>query len=461
MKPSAVVLPLSRVPVRLVATAVTLAVSLAAGVLIHWVVAVALLALGLVIIHRPLDLFLTCVLITAASTFVNNEGGHLTRDLSLVTLMCLYGLFCLQVYAATGRWTMPRSQLTIAVLGFGATTAVAVAIGVAAHNSLKFLGLELFPMLAFFTALVVGGLRAQKQDLRMALLVLVAVGLAHVGLGIDAYVVNRVRTGGISFTLLPGLVALVVLNLALRSHDRRTWLMATGLLGLLLFHQVISFTRGYWLGLMAGIPFSCALYGRSGRGAGRRWARVGKLVFASILMVMVGVIVFGLWFGWSDILAIVARRFVSSLVLSGSDDSASNIARLVEYGESFRYIAAAPWLGHGLGFTLLVRQPMYGITTTQWYVHESYLHMWLKEGLVGLIALIGLLFAGLRLGIRGAMALDDEAAAWSAAAASCTVYVIVHAFTNMTFGVVNGNFLIALLWGIALSLSRTRPASLA
>src|SRR5436190_12738561 len=100
---------------RLVATVTLLVASLASGVLVHWAVAAVLLIAGLGIIHRPLDLFLTCVLIAGAATFVDNEGGHLPRDLSLVMVMTLYGLFCLQLHAATGRWSLPVSGLTIAL----------------------------------------------------------------------------------------------------------------------------------------------------------------------------------------------------------------------------------------------------------------------------------------------------------------------------------------------------------
>ena len=456
MSSASIALPRSRPPARLAATVAVLAFSLAAGVLLSWWIACALLALGLAVIARPFDPFLAMVLVAGVATFVNNEGGHLTRDLSIVTLLVAYALACVVASCFTRRWRIPESGLTVMLLLLAATTGIALVHGLAAQNSLKFIGLELFPILALCSALLVGGLRVTRSDLRLALAVFVLVALVHVWLGVHSYIENRVRTGGLVFTHVPGIVALVVLNLALYGESRRATMPVALLLCLCLLHQLISFTRGLWLGLIVSIPFSCLLYVRHGPGVGARWAKVGRTFGVGAVLTTLCAAALGHWFGWSDFASLVWTRLTSSFGTHAGAENVSNIARLIEYRAAFRYIAAAPWLGHGLGFTMLVWQPVYGITTAQWFMHQSYLLIWLKQGIPGLLALIAVLFTAWRLGTRGALRLSGEEAGWSAAAAACTLSLAVMALTNMTFNSVNGNFLLALLWGVALSGSEPR-----
>lgn len=445
--------PPRRVPLRQGATVAVLAVSLAAGLLIHWGVAVMLLVLGLAILHQPFDLLFACVLIAITTPFANYDGGQLTRELGAVTLLILYALACLAIGVRLGRWHWPRSGLTPALALLGVTTALSVVNGLLARHSLRFLGLELLPNLGFFIAPMLGGVATTSRGRQVALSLLVVAALADVLLGFQAYAVNHQRIGGVYFTDNPGLVALILLNLALRTEDRRArWGMLI-LMGAMILHQVISFTRGYWFGLVAGVMLSFVMYGGRSR---ERWGRIARLSAGGALVSLASLVTFGSWFGYGDIFVMIGQRLASSFSVGGSEGTISNFARVVEYTAALRSIAASPWFGHGLGFELLVRQPIYGIITSQWYLHQSYLLMWLNQGVFGLIALVWLLFAGVRLGVAGARTLPAEEAGWNAAAASCTLSVAVIALTNFVFATVTTNFVIALLWGIALSTSAHR-----
>ena len=77
------------------------------------------------------------------------------------------------------------------------------------------------------------------------------------------------RTAGVFFTPVPGIIAMLPLNHALRSRNPTTafaWTLASLVLFL---HQFLSFTRGYWLGCMAGILASLLIYLIGRRASGR------------------------------------------------------------------------------------------------------------------------------------------------------------------------------------------------
>jgi len=447
--------PLARpgTPIRLMAVLVVLALAVAMLTLSNWIIAVAVLLLGLGAIARPMEPFPGLVLVAAAATFVNDEGGHLTRELSAVTAMLIYALVALAAAAAAGTWRLPRTKLTLALGFLAITTAMAAVLGLALGNSVRFLGLELMPMLALYFALLVGGIRVSERDVKLALVLFVVVGLAHFGLGIYSYAINKVRTGGIFFTPVTGMMALLTLSLALFAKGARPrgWMIL--LTCLFLVHQLISFARGYWFGLLAALPYLFVVYIRRGEGMRTRIKKVGFALAWVALLVGVGVVVLSVWFGWTDIASLLLTRVASSVGTEASSQTASNIERLVEYRASLRSIASSPLVGHGLGYTLQIHQPIFNVITTQWFVHQTYLWLLLKEGVLGLTAYLLVLVAAVRAGTIGALRSEGAVAGWCAASAACTIYLAGIGLTNFSLVQVNSTFLLGLLWGLSLSLT--------
>jgi O-antigen ligase len=234
-----------------------------------------------------------------------------------------------------------------------------------------------------------------------------------------------------------------------------------------LLHQLISLTRGYWMGLAAGFAVSCFFYGGRGPGARARWRQVFAIFGWLALLLGIGAVVTSSVFGWGDTAAIFGSRLVSSVGTEHNTESSSNFERILEWIASARKIAEAPWMGHGLGLTLHVRHPIYQVTSTQWYIHQLYLWIWLKEGLIGLISLVAVLVVAIRTGLWSARRLPPPEAAWGAAAAAATAYTAALGFTNYPMAMVNSTYIMVLMWGIALSLGgpahwhftwRARPA---
>ncbi len=339
------------------------------------------------------------------------------------------------------------------VLAFLAWTLFSAARGALAGHSLKFLFLELAALGATALAWVVGGLRMTPADLRPVRTILILGGLGHVALGGWSYAVNHIRAGGIWYMPLPGMFAVMALVFALHTTSRRTRLLWTVLLGLFLWHQTISFTRGYWLGLLGALPWTAAMYAGIGPGSGARWRRVVAVTATGFALLAVATIATALFNGWSDLGALIGTRFNSSFATKGESASASNMARILEIVTSLRLISHQPVLGYGLGLEIRSRQPLFHAITRQWFIHQTYVWLWLKEGLVGLALLLALLWHAVRRGVRGARTLEPEAAAWCLTAAGATIYLAIVNLTNYHIAIVNAPTLQALLWGISVALT--------
>jgi hypothetical protein len=438
---------------RLAWLAGTLALALAAGVLVGWPAAAALAGLGIWFVALPFMLVPALVLAAVAAGFVNYEGGHLTALLSGLSILLTYALMSLVVAATTRRWGLPASRFTTAVLLVQATTLVAAVHGILVGNSLRFLGLEMLPFLGMMTALALGGLRLDRRALRLPFALFAAAGVVQVGLGVYAYVLNRTRVGGVYFTPVPGFLAVLTFNLLLRSRSTLRTLGLTVLTSLFLLQQLMSLTRGYWMGLFVAFVYTGLFYTGRGEGVGRRWRTLlGRVGVMSGLLAAGAVVAAGV-LGWGDIGALLGTRLASSVGTTQSSETASNVVRMVEWLHVARDIAASPWLGYGLGYSFHVRFPFFDVVSSQWFAHEQYLLTWLKQGVFGLLALLYLLYQGARMATQGMRRLSDpEEVSWCAAAAGSTLYIAVLGLTNFPLAQVNPTFTLAFLWGVALAL---------
>lgn len=441
-----------------VAIALLGALALAVGVGAHPLLGAGVLAIGLGVLLRPLQVMPALVAAASAATFVNNEGGSLTRDLSIVVVLLAYAGLGLLLAFRHGRWSFPASGFSLALGACLASTALSGLHGVLAGAPPKFIALEFLPMGALAVAWMAGGLRLGDAQLRNATRVLIAVGLMHVALGLYSYVENKIRAGGVYFTPVPGLLALLLIHRLFHEDRPLRWrLLDVLFIGAFLLHQALSFTRGYWLGFLAALPLAVGLYVGRGPGAPARLVRALGLLGGLAAVAAVALVAASAFYGWDDVLALIAERFASSVGLRPSSQTASNIARLAEFSVGFREIAAAPWFGHGLGHVVHVRSPIYNVTTSQWYIHQQYILTTLKQGAVGLALFLFVLGMAVRMGARGALRGTGPTATWSAAAATATIHTAVVGLAHFPFAVMNVVVLLALFWGVALSRSGAAP----
>src|ERR1051326_2169485 len=107
-------------------------------------------------------------------------------------------------------------------------------------------------------------------------------------------------------------------------------------MGLFLLHQTISFSRGYWLGLMAAPPLTAVTDAGLGGWAAARWRRGGGIAVLAFSLAAATTVATSLAYGWSDLPQMLGTRFRSIGSMRNSSESASNMERLLEYAYSFR-----------------------------------------------------------------------------------------------------------------------------
>jgi hypothetical protein len=430
-----------------------LAIVLALFLAVHWVAAATVLAFALLQRARPLDFLASYLLVVAGGTFVDYTHGTLTLQLALLSLGIVFMLACYLVAFRQAALVLRRTPLTVWVLLYSGLTLVNFVRGLVAGNPPRYAGLELLAVFVLASCLLVANLTVRRTQVISMLVVLWLVGLGHMALGLDFFAHAHTRTGGIYFTAVSGLIAVLLFNFALRGTTRRErWLPMLALLPLIA-HQLLSFTRGYWLGLMAGVVWSVAAYGGRGVGAGARWARAGRMLVGLVLVSVAAGTLLSVAFDIPGIATGVWRRLSSSTGTQFTGETASNFVRLLEYDQVLRDIAATPWLGRGLGYFFVTRDPFFRALYQQWYVHQNYLLVWLKQGVPGLLLFVVTLVSAVMLGMRGRRLAEPWAAAWCAGTAAVTVQVMVIANMHYPLSEVNATSVLALLWGVTIALT--------
>jgi hypothetical protein len=430
-----------------------LAAVLTAGLMTNWIVAAGLLFVILVQVFAPLDVIAGYLLVTAEASFIRYEGGKLTVELAILTGAILVVLGFYVLARGSRSLTLVRTGLTVPLLAYSALSLANAVRGNLLGYVPKDVGIEFFPVIGLVGALLVANAFDARRHLKPAIWWLWVIGLGHSLVGFYVYSIVRSRTAGVAFMPVAGLVAMLPVNLALRAKHPLAVVGWTMLSLPLFLHQFLSFARGLWLGCLAGLLISFVLYARWGAGSGARWKRVGWILAIMVgagLLAAVGLAVF---FGQTELLGLAGSRFASITGTEYSPQTTSNVARLAEYATTLDLISRAPWFGYGLGFTFVHREPIGFKIISQWWVHQNYLLVWLKQGLVGLVVFIWMLWAATALGIRGMRkARSIEESAWLAASTAATFFMVVLSLSNYHFDLVNATFPLGMLWGGAMAM---------
>jgi len=279
--------------------------------------------------------------------------------------------------------------------------------------------------------------------------------VGHFCLGTYVYTVIKARAGGVYFEPVPGAIAMVLFNFALREPKvRRMWLWVL-LLAPALLHQFLSFTRGFWLAILVGFVFSTVVYIGRGDGMRLRMKRTATLLGAMGGSAVVGVVILAGALHIGSIGTMAANRFASSTGTKGLNEAASNVVRLVEYAHVLEDIIEQPWFGHGLGFKFVVREPLNNTLVEQWFTHENYLLVTLKQGLLGLAIWLWLLFSLIRTGLRGRNLPNVTEQSWCTGAAAFMVFCAAYSLVHFPLAEVNTTFPLALVLGAAMRMTAT------
>jgi O-antigen ligase len=428
-----------------------LAIVLTAFLAIHWAVALVILILLVIQRARPLDFHTSYLLAVSVGSFVNYGAGRLTFEMSILTVFLVFSLFC---YALSRRWDMfvfPRTPATKPLLLWLTLSTANFVRGMAVGNSARYGGLEYLAVLGLGSSLLVASRRYTEGEIKGSLTWLFVLGLMHSALGMYIFSIIHARTGSVYFMPTTGMVAVMLFNFALREEKLSRRVLWVGAMIPLLLHQFLSFTRGYWFGCIGGTLFSMLVYVGRSEGNRMRWKRVGVTLGILLGFGILGVGMLASTLNISAIWNLAGARFASSTGTDFTWESSSNVVRLVEYVRVAEDIIQKPIFGWGLGYYFVVREPITFTLSEQWYTHEMYLYVWLKQGLIGLALWLWLLVALVRTGVSGRRLPSFWEQSWCVGAAGVVVYIMVFSLVHFPLAEVNATFTFALVNGVAMA----------
>ncbi|HEX7078592.1 MAG TPA: O-antigen ligase family protein [Candidatus Eisenbacteria bacterium] len=394
------------------------------------------------------DVRATFVVAVLLATFVDYNTGRLASELAVVCAWLAWTALLLYWRSAWKGWALPPAELTRGLAIWLGACAFGVIVGLLHGNSLRNMGLELAA--ALWPVFAVAMIQAYgRRSAVYAGLGLVGIGLVHTVFGLTMLHVYHQRLGGIYFTTVTGIAAVGLWTAALLAPTGRIRALCLAGMVPLLAHLLFSFTRGYWLGFIAGMAVATALSWRS-LGRFEPEVRARRLLalpaLAAVLAATVGLSV--LYFGGGELLAAIGGRFGSSFSTQVSGETLSNVIRLAEYDRAITSALQSPLIGNGLGYAFGMKDLLLGTNKEQWFVHNYYLLLWLKLGVVGLAAFAALLWGHVR-AARRTVDRDPSwlARAWAITAIAVTGQLLVILATNYSLADVNTAFTFAYVWG--------------
>lgn len=312
------------------------------------------------------------------------------------------------------RWR-PRSQVSHAVFGLAGVVVFGIVIGVSHHGSLRTALMEARPYIYLgATYILTASLIRDRAALRACLWALVIATAVKAVQGI--YVFIQVRNWhprpeavlGHEEAFSFGIFILLVATLWLFDVPGRLRKTATWLLPLVMAADLANNRRAAWLLLGGGIVALAAVGYRS-LPSRRRW--LGRAA-----MITLGVFALYLPAYWNKDGGLAQpARAIHSMISPDPRDASSDLYRLQEDANLKLNIKQGGVLGKGFGVPIDYALPIANIKTIDpliaYVPHNGVLYILMRMGILGGIAMWGLLATGITAGCRLARAHDREFAA--------------------------------------------------
>lgn len=379
-------------------------------------------------------------------------------------------LFMLALVFVAGNARVTRERLTtpmtIAVLSFLLVILVTAVSGVVFSDvHVPYMVEQARPFsfyLMFFVTLLC--VRSDKS-LRGMLLVIAAMSLiVGVGMALQFFTGDRVRIfigdfrlesfGRFAGRVLPPGQALVWLAIpmlvsvaAVVHRSLRAWLvvaLSASTIGLLL-----TFTRAMWVGTLAGIVLMMIV----GTGVERSGLRRITLAFvAAITVILLGLGTLST--DSEDYMGAYIGRFTSLFYGDTYADASTFGARVHEIGAAWEQIVKHPWFGIGIGnyytFDLQWDQATFShVWRGVSYIHNVYVNILCKAGILGLATLLSMCFTFIARGIRIHRQLSNPVdAAIALGAVGTTISCMVGSLMQPSLAAEGPVTLIGIAWGV-------------
>ncbi|MEK7728301.1 MAG: O-antigen ligase family protein [candidate division KSB1 bacterium] len=247
------------------------------------------------------------------------------------------------------------------------------------------------------------------------------------------------------YTNAPLFLAILIFGSAFFILGRTKMESGTALLITMFFALalIITFARGYWIAAALGVLAIFWLL------PARDKTRM-TIYFGILTLITIGVVF--IFFGdlAEFFLKTISSRFHT---VGGAVQDKSFANRLAEWQAVFAQIKANPVLGYGLGKTYSYNA-LIPIEMPTWYVHNTFLFVWYKIGLFGLIALVLFLAGMLARGLHIYRTNNDKfLKAFSLGLVGCIIALVVVSFSSPQFIEKDSSLLGALIGGIIQAVS--------
>ena len=254
---------------------------------------------------------------------------------------------------------------------------------------------------------------------------------------------GRVTTNEI-FLVLP---ALTTFTWVLYTRHRSLSLVLLGAFLLFFGSLILTQSRAYWIDFAWGMLILFLLIGRRYKVRLLWISGLGMLGIAAL-----GLLLFG------DTILLMVYGLVERLLTltSATSSDVSLINRFYESAGAWKQIQLNPIVGYGLGAQYRVYDIISGTTKTKTFIHNSFLLLWFKFGLIGLSSVLYIWFGSVRLGWRALRSghPDFFTKLGLLVAVVGLIALIPSTFTSLQFYMSDTTFMFALLSGWAAGLAQ-------
>jgi O-antigen ligase len=358
-----------------------------------------------------IDVRINLLILFSFSTFVNYANrATLAFGLCVTGFILVFLLLAVYLKVCIRGFKMMKSKLNLPLSVFLAIVLLNCLRGLFLHHKIDSLALETFAYLCFGLIFLVINIFNSIKDIRIFFNISIFLAICLSIFGIAHYVMIGHRIGGtIYFGIIPGLVAIVLLNLFFYSKSSRSKNYYLLLSFVPILHLLFSFTRGYWLGFLGALIFSYGNYiFRQKYGITKKIPLLlkGGVVLAIIIFLLLASV--QLFMPGGSFFNKVIHRFSTSFSVTYSPETISNVSRILEYQGAIEQIKKQPFWGHGISYGFELRDPLAVKTYTVRAVHNDYLAMILKMGLLGLGLFLWLFYVFFKNGLKFGRKLKDE-----------------------------------------------------
>ena len=365
---------------------------------------------GLILLRKPIY-GLYAVLVQLA--FIGDSAGvTLLEMIAFVLLLIVLGQAMLSLARAPDLWQRGRPWLTPLLVFLGwcvLNVAIALLEGVLLQSWLR----EFFPLLNYGLMLVAYIRIRNREDFKT--LTVIVVGIVFLvatrdflyslrfALGMPvlpnlyAFLVNLLSTrGGVLFALLPVVMGVTLLY---QSRHMLMWIVSISLIVTGGTVTLLGGTRTAWVGTLVALVVWTLLRVRK-PGKIRLQSLIATGVSVALLLVLLALVSSGMGLGGGFLRRVPLARGVSlgdRVSMMSPEVLArdwSVIGRMNEIEAALREFLYSPLLGRGLGYQLTsLAHPWEARMMTRGYLHNAFVWMLLKLGIIGVALFAWLMVA--------------------------------------------------------------------